>query len=137
MDAKGTAHPSVDLRSLAQGGMGVHDWTSDPLAHLKGPSAQDTLAANVQLAQELGLAPGTGLRCTHRCPTRQCQRLLPVGQAAGKPGQSTDQHAAGPNAKRAQELADPTWHVLDCESNSNDGNAHCIRRWGEIQILLI
>ena len=60
MDAKGTAHPSVDLRSLAQGGMGTaHDWTSDPLAHLKGPGAQDTLAANVQLAQELGLAPGT------------------------------------------------------------------------------
>ena len=60
MDAKGTAHPSVDLRSLAQGGMGTsHDWTSDPLAHLKGPGAQDTLAANVQLARELGLAPGT------------------------------------------------------------------------------
>ena len=60
MNVKGAAHPSVDLRSLAQGGMGTaHDWTSDPLAHLKGPGAQDTLAANVQLAQELGLAPGT------------------------------------------------------------------------------
>ncbi len=60
MNVKGAAHPSVDLRSLAQGGMGTsHDWTSDPLVHLKGPGAQDTLAANVQLAQELGLAPGT------------------------------------------------------------------------------
>ncbi len=59
MDARGTAHPSVDLRGLAQGGMGTsHDWTSDPLAHLKGPGAQDALAANVQLALELALKTG-------------------------------------------------------------------------------
>ena len=69
MDAKGVAYApgalaagsnhGVDLRALAQGGMGAaYDWTSDPLAALKGPGAQDALAANVQLAQELGLTAG-------------------------------------------------------------------------------
>lgn len=79
MDAKGTAHPSVDLRSLAQGGMGTaHDWTSDPLAHLKGPGAQDTLAANVQLAQELGLAPGTDTAARTAAPP-----AVPTAAAGG------------------------------------------------------
>ena len=70
MDARGVAYApgmlhaasnhGVDLRDLARGGMGAaYDWTSDPLAHLKGPGAQDALAANVQLAHELGLKPGT------------------------------------------------------------------------------
>ena len=56
MDAKGAAQPSVDLRSLAQGGMGTaHDWTTDALAHLKGAGAQAAVAADALLAQELGL----------------------------------------------------------------------------------
>lgn len=55
----------VDLRSLASGGMGAaYDWTSDPLAHLKGPGAQDAVAANARLAQELGLTPYRGAVAT-------------------------------------------------------------------------
>lgn len=55
----------VDLRSLASGGMGAaYDWTSDPLARLKGPGAQDAVAANARLAQELGLAPYRGAVAT-------------------------------------------------------------------------
>lgn len=68
MDAQGIAYlpgqrfagsnHGVDLRSLASGGMGAaYDWSSDPLAHLKGPSAQGAVAANARLAQELGLTP--------------------------------------------------------------------------------
>lgn len=46
----------VDLRNLAQGGMGAaYDWTSDPLAHLKGPGAQDAVAADALMAREMGL----------------------------------------------------------------------------------
>lgn len=49
----------VDLRNLAQGGMGAaYDWTSDPLAHLKGPGAQDAVAANALMAREMGLQRG-------------------------------------------------------------------------------
>lgn len=49
----------VDLHNLAQGGMGAaYDWTSDPLAHLKGPGAQDAVAANAQMAREMGLQRG-------------------------------------------------------------------------------
>lgn len=82
MDAKGTAHPSVDLRSLAQGGMGTaHDWTSDPLAHLKGPGAQDALAANMQLAHELGLAPGTDTVARTAAPL-----AVPTATASGASG---------------------------------------------------
>lgn len=55
----------VDLRSLASGGMGAaYDWTSDPLARLKGPGAQDAVAANARLAQELGLTPYRGAVAT-------------------------------------------------------------------------
>ena len=87
MDAKGTAHPSVDLRSLAQGGMGTsHDWTSDPLAHLKGPGAQDTLAANVQLARELGLktgeAPVASAASTPTTPASRAPAAAPSPDAA-------------------------------------------------------
>ena len=68
MDARGVAYApgmlhaasnhGVDLRDLARGGMGAaYDWTSDPLAHLKGPGAQAAVAANAQLARELGLSP--------------------------------------------------------------------------------
>lgn len=67
MDAKaiqyapGSLHPGsdhgVDLRSLARGGLGsTYDWTSDPLAHLKGPGAQAAVAANAQMAREMGLS---------------------------------------------------------------------------------
>lgn len=46
----------VDLRNLAQGGLGAaYDWTSDPLAHLKGPGAQDAVAADALMAREMGL----------------------------------------------------------------------------------
>lgn len=46
----------VDLRNLAQGGLGTtYDWTSDPLAHLKGPGAQDAVAADALMAREMGL----------------------------------------------------------------------------------
>lgn len=69
MDAKGVRYlpgalhagsdQGVDLRDLAQGGMGsAYDWTSDPLAHLKGPGAQDAVAANALMAQEMGLKRG-------------------------------------------------------------------------------
>ncbi len=87
MDARGAAHPSVDLRSLAQGGMGTsHDWTSDPLAHLKGPGAQDTLAANVQLARELGLKTGEAPGARTAAP--------PVASAASGPAAPASQDAA-------------------------------------------
>lgn len=60
MATKGASHPGVDLRDLARGGMGTaHDWTTDALAHLKGPGAQEAVAADALLAQELGLARGT------------------------------------------------------------------------------
>ena len=66
MDTKGLSYQpagmqNLDLRNLAQGGKGSNtDWTSDPLAHLKGDSGMRTLAANIQLARELGLATAGG-----------------------------------------------------------------------------
>lgn len=61
--APGVLYPGsdggVDLHNLAQGGMGTaYDWTSDPLAHLKGPGAQDAVAANALMAREMGLQRG-------------------------------------------------------------------------------
>lgn len=58
--APGALYPGsdggVDLRNLAQGGLGAaYDWTSDPLAHLKGPGAQDAVAADALMAREMGL----------------------------------------------------------------------------------
>ena len=101
MDAKGTAHPSVDLRGLAQGVMGTsHDWTSDPLAHLKGHGAQDTLAANVQLARELGLktgeAPLAGAASSPTTPASRAPAARTIAgrcrwhKQPGKTGQATD-----------------------------------------------
>jgi hypothetical protein len=87
MDTRGAAHPSVDLRSLAQGGMGTaHDWTTDALAHLKGPGAQDALAVNVQLALELGLKTGVAPGARTAAP--------PVASAASGPATPASQDAA-------------------------------------------
>ena len=66
-----------------------HDWTSDPLAHLKGPGAQDTLAANVQLARELGLKTGEA----------------PVASAASSP---TTPASRAPAAAPSPDAADGT-----------------------------
>lgn len=84
--APGALHPAsnhgVNLRDLAQGGMGTaYDWTSDPLAHIKGPGAQDALAANMQLAHELGLAPGTDTVARTAAPL-----AVPTATASGASG---------------------------------------------------
>lgn len=80
MDTKGLSYQpagmqNLDLRNLAQGGKGSNtDWTSDPLAHLKGDSGMRTLAANIQLARELGLATaGGGNTSASPPPPRQQQ----------------------------------------------------------------
>lgn len=46
----------VDLKALASGQLGTRfDWTQDPLAHLKGKFALQSLKANQALAAELGI----------------------------------------------------------------------------------
>ncbi len=46
----------IDLADLADGGLGtVYDWTEDPFAHLKGPSALYSLAHARAVAQACGV----------------------------------------------------------------------------------
>lgn len=46
----------LDLKALAAGKLGMpHDWTQDPLVHLKGESAWSALQANRALAAQFGI----------------------------------------------------------------------------------
>ena len=46
----------LDLKALAAGNLGMaHDWTQDPLVHLKGVSAWSALQANRALAEHFGI----------------------------------------------------------------------------------
>lgn len=100
MDAKGVRYlpgalhagsdQGVDLRDLAQGGMGsAYDWTSDPLAHLKGPGAQDAVAANALMAQEMGLKRGASTGQT-------APASAPAANGSAPAASNTDNTATSP-----------------------------------------
>lgn len=100
MDAKGVRYlpgalhagsdQGVDLRDLAQGGMGsAYDWTSDPLAHLKGPGAQDAVAANALMAQEMGLKRGASTGQT-------APASAPAANGSAAAASNTDNTATSP-----------------------------------------
>lgn len=100
MDARGVRYlpgalhagsdQGVNLRDLAQGGMGsTYDWTSDPLAHLKGPGAQDAVAANALMAQEMGLKRGASTGQT-------APASAPAANGSAPAASNTDNTATSP-----------------------------------------
>lgn len=98
MDAKGLSYQpaggqSLDLRSLAQGGKGSNtDWTSDPLVSRKGEGAASSLAANIQLARELGV-PGTAGTATNTKPAASTATTTAAGSSTATSTAATDANA--------------------------------------------
>lgn len=95
----------VDLQDIARGGMGsAFDWTKDPMAHLKGPSAISSLATNQALAQRLGVGAASGAPMGASTATQTAAQ--PASQVTTQPAaqvmsQPATQLAAQPAAQPA------------------------------------